>query len=80
MRKEAGMLGLLPEIRRARLSQLLNIKPIVRIMEAHSGLTGLIVEISQLPRKIELNDLTGCGFQAFATLSQKANQILNWLI
>ena len=44
MRKEAGMLGLLPEIRRARLSQLLNIKPIVRIMEAHSGLTGLIVE------------------------------------
>jgi len=34
----------MPEYRRKRLRQLLNMTPIVKVMEAHSGLTGLIVE------------------------------------
>jgi len=34
----------IPEIRRGRLRRLLEIKPVVSVMEAHSGLTGLIVE------------------------------------
>lgn len=34
----------MPEYRRKRLKQLLEICPIVKTMEAHSGLTGLIVE------------------------------------
>ncbi len=34
----------MPEYRRKRLRQLLSISPIVKAMEAHSGLTGLIVE------------------------------------
>ena len=34
----------LPDIRRARLKNLLDLKGCVRIMEAHSGLSGLIVE------------------------------------
>ena len=34
----------MPEIRRARLRQLLDIVPVVKTMEVHSGLTGLIVE------------------------------------
>ncbi len=34
----------LPDIRRGRLKKLLNMKPTVTAMEAHSGLTGLIVE------------------------------------
>ena len=34
----------MPEYRRKRLRQLLKIVPIVKAMEAHSGLTGLIVE------------------------------------
>ncbi len=34
----------MPEYRRKRLRQLLEIRPIVKILEAHSGLTGLIVE------------------------------------
>ena len=36
--------GFLPEVRRRKLSFLLNNKPLVRILEAHNGLTGLIVE------------------------------------
>lgn len=34
----------MPEYRRKRLRQLIKLTPIVRAMEAHSGLTGLIVE------------------------------------
>lgn len=34
----------MPEYRRKRLRQLIEMTPVVKIMEAHSGLTGLIVE------------------------------------
>jgi len=34
----------MPEYRRKRLRQLINMTPIVKVMEAHDGLTGLIVE------------------------------------
>jgi len=37
-------LGTTPDIRRATLRRLINSKPIVRIIEAHNGLTGLIIE------------------------------------
>lgn len=36
--------GVMPELRRARLKSLLRLKPIVRAMEAHNGLSGLVVE------------------------------------
>ena len=34
----------MPEYRRKRLRQLIGLRPIVKVMEAHSGITGLIVE------------------------------------
>lgn len=37
-------IGTTPEIRMQRLRRLINAKPIVRILESHSGLTGLIAE------------------------------------
>jgi phosphoenolpyruvate phosphomutase / 2-hydroxyethylphosphonate cytidylyltransferase len=37
-------IGTTPSVRLARLRRLIDTKPIVRIIEAHSGLTGLIVE------------------------------------
>ena len=44
LNKAIREVGTTPDIRRARLRRLLNAKPITRILEAHSGLTGLIVE------------------------------------
>ena len=41
-------LGTTPDIRRKRLRRLINAKPIVRALEAHSGLAGLIIEKSQV--------------------------------
>ena len=42
-RKQIEQLSI-PDIRRGRLRQLLELNPTLRIMEAHSGITGLIVE------------------------------------
>ena len=37
-------IGTTPEIRQKKLKRLINCKPIVRVLEAHNGLTGTIVE------------------------------------
>lgn len=42
--KALNEIGTTPDIRRARLRRLIQSKKIVRIIEAHNGLTGLIVE------------------------------------
>ena len=60
LNKAIREVGTTPDIRRARLRRLLNAKPIVRIMEAHSGLTGLIVEntsIKKNNRKFEFDGM-----------------------
>lgn len=44
LNKALREVGTTPDIRRRRLRRLLNAKPIVRVLEAHSGLSGLIVE------------------------------------
>ena len=44
LNKALREVGTTPDIRRRRLRRLLDAKPIVRVMEAHSGLSGLIVE------------------------------------
>lgn len=41
--------GFAPEVRRQRLRRLLDAKPLVRAMEAHSGLSALIVERLEAP-------------------------------
>jgi phosphoenolpyruvate mutase len=42
-------IGVTPNVRLKRLRRLIENKPIVRVMEAHNGLTGLIVETTQVP-------------------------------
>lgn len=59
MRNIAGIEGFLPEIRRSRLAQLLKIKPLVRIMEAHNGLTGLIVENARAVKEDRIEQYDG---------------------
>lgn len=45
----------MPEFRRKRLRQLLNIRPIVKTLEVHSGLTGLIAEKTVVENNGELD-------------------------
>ena len=43
-------IGTTPSVRLSRLRRLIDVKPIVRLMEAHNGLSGLIVEDSTAQR------------------------------
>ena len=45
----------MPEYRRRRLRQLIDMTPVVKVMEAHSGLTGLIVEKTVVEREGRLD-------------------------
>ena len=50
-------LGTTPDIRRARLRRLIDAKPVVRIMEAHNALSGLIVENVKANNGIEYDGM-----------------------
>ncbi len=47
--------GILPEQRRSRLTSLLKMKKLIRVLEAHNGLSALVVENTRVPKgdKIE---------------------------
>jgi phosphoenolpyruvate phosphomutase len=81
-------LGTTPEIRMKQFSRLLNAKPIVRVIEAHSGLSGLIaekarVEVDRVPREFDamwlssLTDSTQKGKPdiEFVDLTSRTNTI-----
>ncbi len=59
MRSALDAGGIMPEDRRARLSRLLELKPLVRILEAHNGLTGLIVESTRVARDERIEGFDG---------------------
>lgn len=59
LRAQVDAGGVLPEQRRSRLHDLLKIKPLLRVLEAHNGLTGLIVENTRVAKGDEIH-----GFDA----------------
>jgi phosphoenolpyruvate phosphomutase len=56
MEQKLKRLGTTPGIRRRALRRLLDLKKIVRVMEAHNGLTGLIVENAQSEKGGEVRE------------------------
>ncbi|WP_289054456.1 phosphoenolpyruvate mutase [Carboxylicivirga marina] len=50
-------IGTTPDIRRTRLRRLIGAKPIVRILEAHNSLSGLIIESLKLDGGIEFDGM-----------------------
>lgn len=52
-------IGTTPEIRMQRLRRLINAKPVVRILESHSGLTGLIAENAKVEVNGEVKEFDG---------------------
>ena len=64
-------IGTTPGIRLRKLRRLLNAKPVVRVMEAHSGLTGLIVEKTNIIKNNQL-----CEFDAMwlSSLTDSTNK------
>ena len=66
LNKAIREVGTTPDIRRARLRRLLNAKPITRILEAHSGLTGLIVENTMVKKNNRKYEFDGMWLGSFA--------------
>ena len=52
-------IGTTPDIRRKRLKRLIESKAIVRILESHSGLTGLIIENTKVESKGKIIEFDG---------------------
>lgn len=48
LNQSVNEIGTTPEVRMGKLRRLIDAKPIVKVMEAHNGLTGLIVENSNV--------------------------------
>ena len=66
LNKAIREVGTTPDIRRVRLRRLLNAKPITRILEAHSGLTGLIVENTSVKKNNRKYEFDGMWLGSFA--------------
>lgn len=56
---EIASLGTTPEARMKSLRRLISAKPIVRIMESHCGLTGLIIEHTKVQVEDEMREFDG---------------------
>ncbi|MDO5111453.1 MAG: phosphoenolpyruvate mutase [Clostridia bacterium] len=59
LEENARHIAAMPEVRRGRLKQLLRLKPTISILEAHNGLTGLIVEKTTAQRGDRLVQFDG---------------------
>ena len=59
LEKELKSIGTTPDIRLKSLRRLIAAKPIVRIMEAHDGLSGLIIEHIQVNKGLKINSFDG---------------------
>lgn len=60
LNESVKQIGTTPSVRLSRLRRLLDTKPVVRILEAHSGLTGLIIESTMVEvdgRKLEFDGM-----------------------
>jgi len=59
LNKAIKEIGTTPDIRRGKLRRLLAAKPMLRFMEAHNGLTGLIVENIEVPSSQSRREFDG---------------------
>jgi len=59
LNKALKEIGITPDLRVKRLRRLINAKKIVRILEAHSGLTGLIIENTKVDVNGEIREFDG---------------------
>ncbi|MHA1166426.1 MAG: phosphoenolpyruvate mutase [Candidatus Hodarchaeales archaeon] len=65
------VIGTTPEVRMKRLRRLLETKPIVRILEAHNGLTGLIVENISVTKGNKLLEFDGVWLSSLTDSTAK---------
>ena len=63
--------GTTPEIRMKRLKRLLGVKPALRIMEAHNGLTGLIIDNMKITTEKGIKEFDGMWLSSLTDSTAK---------
>ncbi|ODS34541.1 MAG: Phosphonopyruvate hydrolase [Candidatus Scalindua rubra] len=63
--------GITPSKRMKVLKRLIHVKPIVRILEAHSGITGLIVEKTRIVKNSEMREFDGIWLSSLTVCTSK---------
>lgn len=64
-------IGTTPSIRMKRLKRLLEVKPIIRIMEAHNGITGLIVDSIKIKNATGIKEFDGMWLSSLTDSTAK---------
>ncbi len=64
-------IGTTPDVRMKRLRRLLEVKPIVRLIEAHNGLTGLIAENIQITKNNHPREFDGMWLSSLTDSTAK---------
>jgi len=72
-------IGTTPEIRASRLKRLLDNKPIVKICEAHNGLSGLIVENLTIDKKGKKEEFDGIWISSLTQSCAKGKPDIGYL-
>ncbi len=81
IRKKILEVGTTPEIRKSRLKRLINSKDIVRVLESHSALTGLIIEnisISKANKRCEFDAMWSSSLTDSALKGKPDNQVVDY--
>ena len=70
-------IGTTPDIRRRLLRRLIAAKPIVRVLEAHNGISSLIVEETKVEAEGELREFDAIWVSSLTDSTAKGNQTPN---
>ena len=72
-------IGTTPQIRLGMLQRMLEAKPLIRIIEAHSGLTGLIAETVQVERDNQVREFDGIWMSSLTDSTIKAKPDIEYV-
>lgn len=71
LEEKLSEIGTTPQVRREKLRKLLSLKSLVRIMEAHNGLTGLIVEKTKVNQDGKIKSFDGMWISSLCDSTAK---------
>ncbi|MDB4459141.1 phosphoenolpyruvate mutase [bacterium] len=71
--------GTTPEIRRGMLKRLLEAKPLIRVIEAHSGLSGLIAETVAIQTDDQVREFDGIWLSSLTDSALKAKPDIEYV-
>lgn len=79
LRNAIHQIGTTPDVRRRQLKRLLQSKPLVRILEAHNGLTGLIVEHTKAEHGSQIKEFDGMWLSSLTDSTAKGKPDIEYV-